>query len=152
MTKPSIHQRIPKQDLAISQLNVAIQFYMQGEEYPAVITLAGAAEELFGKIAAKKGLEPVLKREAKELIGTVKEVWGHDTTESEIVTTINRARNEMKHICSGDDLFLNYESQAARLITRALENYFLCFGTVHPSQRKFYSKKLENWRAAQAVV
>jgi hypothetical protein len=102
MAAPSFFESVPKQELARSQLEVALQLYMQGNEYPAVITLAGAAEEVLGKIALSKGIEPSLKRTVKELVATTKAVWGREVKESDFAELRNRARNELKHFCSGD--------------------------------------------------
>lgn len=148
----SAYQCIPKQELARSQLEVALRFYMQGQEYPAVITLAGAAEELLGKIAEEKGLEPSLKRTLRDLVDTFKAVWGHDAKESDFAQLRNRARNELKHICSGQDLHLDFEHEAAEMLTRALENFLLCTGSPHPGQYAFTSRQIANWRAKQAAV
>jgi hypothetical protein len=94
----SAYERISKQELARSQLEVALRFYMQGQEYPAVITLAGAAEELLGRIAEDKGLESSLKRSLRELQDTFRVVWGHDAKERDFAQLRNRAKNELKHI------------------------------------------------------
>ena len=115
MAARSYFKRIPKHELARSQLEVALQFYMQGREYPAVITLAGAAEEVLGKIAQSKGIEPSLKRTVKELVATTKTVWGHQAKESDFVDLRNRARNELKHLCSGGDVNLDFEHEAAQM-------------------------------------
>ncbi|MBB3804745.1 hypothetical protein FHT03_000251 [Xanthomonas arboricola] len=148
----SAYERLPKQELARSQLEVALRFYMQGQEYPAVITLAGAAEEVLGKIAESKGFEPALKRTLRELCETFKEVWGHEAKESDFAQLRNRARNELKHLGSGDNLHLDFEREAAAMLTRALENYVLCTGSPHPGQYAFTSKKVANWRSKQGAV
>ena len=64
----SPYQNIPKKELAQSQLDVALRLYLQTEEYPSVNTLAGAAEEILGKIAAELGYEPALKKILIELL------------------------------------------------------------------------------------
>ena len=42
------------------QLLQALRLYEEGEDYYSVITLAGAAEEIFGRLASKKGLKCAL--------------------------------------------------------------------------------------------
>lgn len=125
---------------------------MQGEEYPAVITLAGAAEELFGKIAEDKGLESSFKRTLKQLLSGFKAAWGRDAKEKDFADIRNRARNELKHKCSGQDLKLDYENEAAQMLSRALENFKLCTGSRHPRQNAFTTKKVANWRAKQLAL
>lgn len=145
-------QSIPKKDLARSQLNVALRLYLQSEEHPSVITLASAAEEVLGKIAADAGHEAALKRTLKELLKLHRDLWGKDAKESDYAELRNHARNQMKHRCSGADVSLDYEKEAAQMLSRALENYLLCFGVPHPDQYEFVSKQVANWRAKQAAV
>jgi hypothetical protein len=148
----SPYKRIPKEELARSQLAVALRFYMQGEEFPAVITLAGAAEEILGKIAQKKGFDPALTATVKDLMKIYKLAWGREATEKDFVSLRNHARNEMKHLCSGQDVSLDYEKEAAQMLSRAFQNFLLCFGSPHPDQCMFTSKKVANWRSKQAAV
>lgn len=142
-------QSIPKKELARSQLNVALKLYLQSEEYPSCITLAGAAEEVLGKIASDAGHEPALKKKLQELLTLHMQLWGTEAKESDYAELRNHARNEMKHRCSGADLSLDYEQQAAQMLARALENYLLCFGTPHPDQQRFTTKRVTNWRTKQ---
>ena len=85
-----------------------------------VITLTGAAEEVLGKIAAEKGFEPSLKRTVRELCDTFKHVWGYEAKEADFAQLRNRARNELKHLCTGQDLNVDFEREAAAMLTRAL--------------------------------
>ncbi len=148
----SAYERLPKQELARSQLEVALRFYMQGQEYPAVITLAGAAEEVLGKIAEDKGFESSLKRTLRELCETFKEVWGREAKESDFAQLRNRGKNELKHLCSGQVLHMDFKSEAAAMLTRALENYVLCTGTPHSGQYAFTRRKVANWRSKQGAA
>lgn len=148
MTLPTYH-RLSKQEAASSQLEVALTLYLQGRDYPSVITLAGAAEEVLGRIALSKGLDPSLKRTLRRLVETMKEVWGEDASEKDFAHLRNRARNELKHIGDGQDLHLDLEREAAAMVTRALENFRLCTGFPHPGQGAFTSRKIANWRAKQ---
>jgi hypothetical protein len=143
---------IPKKELARSQLNVALRLYMAGEEYPSVITLAGAAEEILGKIVSELGLEPALKRTLGELLDAHRTIWGQEAKESDYAQLRNRARNEMKHRRSGSDVSLDYEKESAQLLSRALENYLLCFGAPHPEQQQFTRKRIASWSAKQNAV
>ena len=70
------YQTLPKGEIANSQLEVALEFYLQSREYPAVITLAGAAEEILGKIARSRGLKPALTETIERLCETYELVWG----------------------------------------------------------------------------
>ena len=148
----SAYERLTKQELARSQLEVALRFYMQEAEYPAVITLAGAAEEVLAKIAISMGVEPSLKRTVRELCDTYRLVWKQEAKESDFADLRNLARNELKHFCSGQEVGFDFEREAAGMLTRALENYLLCTGSPHPGHYAFTSKKISNWRSKQQLA
>lgn len=128
-----------------------MHFYLDGKEYPAVVTLAGAAEEVLGKMANANGLEPSLKRTVRELLETYKAVWGHEAKEGDFADLRNRVRNELKHFCSGKDVEADYEHEAGSMLTRALENFLLCTGSRHPRHYAFTSKRVANWCAKQKL-
>ena len=146
----SVYNYIPKPDLARSQLEHALRLYMLGQEYPSVITLAGAAEEIFGKLAISKGLEPSLKRKLRQSLALFKDLWGDDAKEKNFWLLRNRARNYLKHLDPGEkDLQMDHEHEAASMLSRALENFHLCTGEQHPGQFTFTRRRVINWRAKQ---
>jgi hypothetical protein len=98
----SAYKSMTKQELALSQLNVAVRLYLQDEEYPAAITLAGAAEEILGKIAMSMGHVPSFKRKVRDLCEMFQAIWGREANEKDFADLRNRARNELKHIGNGE--------------------------------------------------
>ncbi len=52
---------LSKREIAESQLRTATNFYLTGKEYPSALTLAGASEEILGKILVEKGELPTLE-------------------------------------------------------------------------------------------
>lgn len=143
-------ERWSKQDLAKSQLELALRLYLKGSEYPSVITLAGAAEEIFGRIAVTKNLKPALKRNLHELLDRHKRLFGEEAKENDFATLKNYAKNALKH--GVEDVILDLEEEAAKLLVRALENYQLCSGTEHPKKIMFMAMKQENWRKKQRLI
>ncbi len=115
--KESIYKSIPKRELARSQLNVALRLYLNHEEYPSVITLAGAAEVILGQLATKNGHESAVTKKLGDLLALHKEVWGEEAKESDFADLRNNARNEMKHLRSGKEVTLDYEHEAAQMLT-----------------------------------
>jgi hypothetical protein len=140
------YQTLPKDEIARSQLEVALEFYLLDREYPAVITLAGAAEEILGKLASSNGHRPALAEIVERLTETYKEVWGEETNPKNFIEIRNRARNEMKHFTGGADVVVDLELEAGELLERALDNYKLCFNQHHPLHYRFVSKRVDNWR------
>jgi len=53
-------------DLASEQLAVALSLFLDKQSYAATITLAGAAEEVFGVELRRRGGHPVLDRYFEE--------------------------------------------------------------------------------------
>lgn len=49
-------------DLALEQLDVALMLFLERGDFPAVITLAGAAEEVLGKEVNRRGWQVALHR------------------------------------------------------------------------------------------
>jgi hypothetical protein len=62
---PATAAVLTKLEVAISQLRLSIALFMEEREHISVITLAGAAEEILGKIAASASLTPALNRRAE---------------------------------------------------------------------------------------
>ena len=79
------------------QLLQALRLYEEGEDYYSVITLAGAAEEIFGKLSRRVGLNCALDR-LKATLPMLSERFlqqGMDTREA--ADSVNRAKNWLKH-------------------------------------------------------
>ena len=116
-----------------------------------MITLAGAAEEMLGKLAETQDHEPALSKATRRKLDLHREVWKEEGAEKEYVQIQNEARNEMKHLCSGADVTLDLEEEAGSLISRALENYRLCFGAHHAEFFRFEKKCIASWRAKKWI-
>ena len=85
------------QSIAIRQLETALRLYFEGEDYYSVITLAGAAEEILGKLLIYCGGENSLNS-LKEAARAIHEVlYGQKLKDSEVSDLANAARNAVKH-------------------------------------------------------
>lgn len=148
------YKSVPIDELALSQLNVALKLYFNEEEYPSVITLAGASEEIFGRLAEAKDQTSSLERKVtesvnihKEITEKVLEISSSDTEKklrTQFVNLENKIKNSLKHHNKETDqpeLTLAYEREAAKLTTRALENYYLYYNAAHPKAKAFEKKK-----------
>jgi hypothetical protein len=91
-----------KRDLAMRQLRRAVQLFNQGD-FVCAATLAGAAEEISGRIAHKRTGTTALDRHShfwSELAG----IFGKPPPErKKVVEGHNRGRNQLKHNDSGDN-------------------------------------------------
>ena len=109
------------QEVAIHQLDRAIDLFTQEQDIICATTLAGASEEIFGKLLEKIGGQSWLK----EHIDLCLDLLGHaghpEIKEKDIAKERNQLRNNLKHLCDGEDvLVINFE--AKEMIDRAINN------------------------------
>lgn len=116
---------LTKLEVAISQLRLAIALFMEEREHISVITLAGAAEEILGKIAVSKSLTPALNRRAEGARQLHVALWKNDPGDKVFIDLKNKTRNELKHLSSGGSLAIGLERECIRMLDRAVENYRL---------------------------
>jgi hypothetical protein len=119
-----------KRDIAIAQLRKAIQLF-NAKEYVCAVTLAGAAEEILGKIAKKRGGTTALEGETHFWNQLAEIVNKPKPERKKVIDVLNRARNELKHNDSGKNIFYeaDFEFEAQCLIDRAIRNYWLAYDT-----------------------
>ncbi|MES2877302.1 MAG: hypothetical protein V4713_02680 [Pseudomonadota bacterium] len=122
-----------KLEIAIAQLRLAITLFLEQREFIAVVTLAGAAEEILGKLVAETGQSPALTKHAESARGMYVAMWKTDPGAKVFMDLRNRARNEVKHLRSGASFVGDIEAEAARMLDRAVENYRL----LHPRTASF---------------
>ena len=114
---------LTKLEVAISQLRLSIALFMEGREYISVITLAGAAEEIMGRLVAATGSKPALGRHADGARQLHIALWGNDPGDKVFKDLKNKTRNELKHLSSGASLTIGLEQECIRMLDRAVENY-----------------------------
>ncbi|SFL49910.1 hypothetical protein [Azotobacter beijerinckii] len=128
--------KLNKMNVARRQLAVAIDIFLSDGDPIAIITLAGAAEEIFGKIALRNNKENSLEfmlRAHKALGGTI--------TEKELIKNANLVRNALKHANDeGDEeIELDEQQEAISMLSRALTNYFkVSIDDAFPLMEKVY--------------
>jgi len=124
-------------NLALEQLHCAIELFLEQRFIPA-ITLAGAAEEVYGKAAARLN-----RRNAMRLVWdfvSLRNPTGK--AEKQVADECNRVKNAIKHQTHG---FIEFdpELEAFLLITRAIENY-LRLGKTKTDLMYQFSKSTKN--------
>ncbi|GAB1267482.1 hypothetical protein NBRC116493_07350 [Aurantivibrio infirmus] len=113
-----------KVDIAKAQLDAAIKLYFIGDEYFSSITLAGAAENVFGSILKLLGKEPALYSFARTERMIVQALHGEEVDENELRKAMNDVRNNIKHF-SGlgeQEISLDPKESAEHMINRAISN------------------------------
>ncbi len=112
---------LSKADIASRQLDTAIDLYFSGDLISAV-TLAGAADEILGKMVRGFGQNSSLDDAVERMCGMYEAAFGEPADPKAFVDLRNRARNEFKHIASAMDFSGDLEREAHSMIKRAIEN------------------------------
>jgi hypothetical protein len=130
--------KITKRRIAIIQLEQSLRLLQEGDAVSA-LTLAGAAEEILGKMAAKKGRRPHVEGLA-HLLGSLYDEHSKPK-QTKLVAILNKPRNHLKHQDDGRNVRVeaDWHFEAEEMILRCMFNHFNAFGC-HPS-----SKKLQSW-------
>jgi len=129
--------KLVKIDVARSQLTTAINLFLADGDPISIITLAGAAEEIFGKIALKQNKENSLGF----MLRTHKTL-GSTTTEKELIKHANLVRNALKHANDESDEEIEFDErqEAISMLSRALTNYFkISIDDAFPLMEKVYA-------------
>ncbi|HEY9397035.1 MAG TPA: hypothetical protein VIQ28_05370 [Burkholderiales bacterium] len=136
------------QDIALAQLEKALRLYVRDEDLICVVTLAGAAEEILGKLARVEGKTPSLERRVAHKMEMFSAIFPNTPIppKKAFVSLSNQGRDAMKHLTTTDPITIDIEEKSGRLLARAVENYVLLFGSETPLMRRFQSKRLRAFR------
>ena len=118
-----MYQTLTKLEIAELQLNQSIAFYLEGKDLISAVTLAGAAEEILGKMNRAAERTDALNDQVKLCCKTYETVFKKKAKPKDFVEIRNRARNELKHLGSEDLIKIDLDYEAYSLISRAIENY-----------------------------
>ena len=114
---------LTKIEIAEQQLLHAIELFCSGDQIVCAITLAGAAEEILGKLVGRIGKTNSLEVEVKDQCEMFESFFGRPANPKVFRDLENNARNELKHLCSTDSIELDLEQEAVNLIERAIINF-----------------------------
>lgn len=117
------HKKLTKLEIAEAQLSHAVELYLTGSNLISAITLAGAAEEILGKLVKKKSAANALEEKIEKLCRMFMAVFKEPSDPKEFVALQNKARDAFKHIKDGNSVELNLENEAVKLLNRAIKNY-----------------------------
>lgn len=103
---------------------MAVKLFLNKACYPSVVTLAGAAEEVFGRMAARTGVKPVLEEFYEPAAVVHKALHREELDKKAFSAGKNRARNALKHLQQdgGDSISIDLEDAACWMLVRALGN------------------------------
>lgn len=111
---------LSKLEVAVVQLGQAIRLFLEGD-YLSSLTLAGAAEEILGKLSERAGM-PVA---VEQVVAFHWKDTDPDLPDAErrkvLLSVLNRARNAVKHANNPDEAGFDLEPDfALQMIMRAM--------------------------------
>jgi hypothetical protein len=128
-----------RSDLALQQLETALRIYFEGEDLASVVTLAGAADEIFGKLLVASGRDSSIESLKKAVVAIHQKLYGEPTDPKHVAERANRARNSLKHWDVGQPQIVKFDlAQEARdMLYRAIDNYWLLEQKLSPAMERF---------------
>ena len=117
------YKKLAKLEIAERQLFHSVELYLTGEHLVSAITLAGAAEEILGKLVTRSGKPNALEEKVESLCKMFEVVFKEPANRKDFIELRNKARNELKHIGNSESVELNLEDEAVKLLNRAIKNY-----------------------------
>ena len=119
---------LEKTNIALIQLRRAIQLFNKND-FVCAITLAGAADDIFGKLAKyRKGYND-LDGDKKFFDDIAEMTEQHKLSYDKVKKVINRVKNEVKHHESAENTYIetNFEFEAQHFIDSAIRNYWIAY-------------------------
>jgi hypothetical protein len=127
-----------RSDLALAQLETALRLFAEGQEYASVITLAGAADEIFGKFLVSSGRENSLEALTKAVAAIHEKLYGEPTAPKHIAERANLAKNSLKHWDKDNQIVkLDLAQEARDILNRAIDNYWMLEEKLTPAMERF---------------
>ena len=110
-------------DLAKEQLDTAIELFLDEKKFSSAITLAGAAEEIFGQALTNKGGKSALHDSYESMADLHRGIHGEEL-KKEYFSKENLARDALKHLQNqeGANITLDLEEAACWMLVRAIHN------------------------------
>jgi hypothetical protein len=126
-------QRYAQKDIALQQIETALDLYFRQADLFSVITLAGAAEEILGRLLAERA-------GAAGFAATLGSIFK--------ILRPGSQKKEPKEGLAGQELggFVHMDplQEAVFLLGRAIEDYVALVGTPSPGMLKFLSEKVDS--------
>jgi len=130
MRLDEVTETLTNLEIAHRQLERSIELFLDRQDYISALTLAGAAEEILGKLLRKEGknhwLDEITSGTLK-LLGFEGEALQSPEAKragKQIANISNYYKNRCKHFNDQDHVTFSVDVQAAEMIDRAISNYW----------------------------
>jgi hypothetical protein len=127
-------------DLALAQLETALKLYFENGDRGSIVTLAGAADEVFGKYLERGGRKSSFNTLVAAVTAIRERIFGETLSPEEvkgIADRANSARNSLKHIGEADIVKFDLEAEARDMLFRAIDNYWSLEQKLSPTMERF---------------
>ena len=133
-----------REDLALAQLETALRLFFEGNDLASVITLAGAADEVFGKLLTAAGRTNALEELKRAVAAIHLKLSGEPLDAKEVACHANRAKNSLKHWDEGQDQIvkLDLHQEALDMLFRATDNYWALKQSLTPAMERFQRESM----------
>jgi hypothetical protein len=121
-------------------LETALRLYFENADRASVVTLAGAADEIFGKLLERAGRDSSLKSLVTSVTAIRARLFGEQLEPQEIkhiADRANLARNSLKHLGDTDIVKFDLEAEARDMLNRAIDNYWSLEQALSPAMERF---------------
>jgi hypothetical protein len=134
-----------KREIAETQLRLAIQLYISEQDYLSSTTLAGASEEILGKMVRLRNEKSSLDLGYENFSRVHRNIWEEEAPKLKYYADIKNApRNQLKHLDGCKDVTIDQERVSEQMIVRALKNYHLLYGVQFELSQGFNEKRLNS--------
>lgn len=136
-------ERVSKVEIARIQIEKAIDLYVVENNFISAITLAGAAEEILGKLLKLQGKSSSYDGIREVLNASHRQLSLQELDSLSFNEIANGTRNHLKHLSGLDYVEKNFKQEACNIIHRAICNYSGLFYAGH--EMKGATEKMINW-------
>lgn len=131
-----------RRSMALQQLETALFLYFERRDYYSVITLAGAADEIFGQLLRAQGAEPRLESIKRSVAAIFEHLRGRPLDPAYVAQRANFARNALKHWNEGQPLVVEFDAieEAKDMLERAISNYWSLEEELTAAMKRFQNE------------
>jgi hypothetical protein len=115
-----------KLEVACEQLQAALRLYFARQDHFAIVTLAGAAEEILGVYLKRHNQNHAFDEQLDTTLRLYEWMWKEQGSRDRMHKAINRIKNGAKHMMGKKDTTIVCDERVAarRVLNRAVTNYY----------------------------
>lgn len=134
-----------KVDIAVRKIDTAIELLLDGKDSFSALTLAGAGEEILGKLIQRTGQRNALNKSASALVAIHDVLFQKRPDLKDAINSLNRAKNASKHMHpTNEDCTSSMDPtvEAEAMLYRAIENYYALTGNFSPRMLAYLNRAI----------